>query len=51
MKIMQQCHKDKKCFEYILYNKTGSIYKKKIFCTDLALKSNEICSCDVTALV
>jgi len=30
MKIMQQCYKDKKRLEYILYNKTGSIYKKKI---------------------
>jgi hypothetical protein len=29
MKIMQQCYKDKKRFEYILYNKICSIYKEK----------------------
>jgi hypothetical protein len=29
MKIMQQCYKDRKRFEHILYNRTGSVYKKK----------------------
>ena len=51
MKIMQQCYEDKKRLECILYNKTGSIYKKKLIARTLFQKDNESCSCDVTALV
>jgi hypothetical protein len=50
MEIMQQCYKDKKCFEYILYNKTCSVHKKKISARTWLRKCNESFSCDVTAL-
>jgi hypothetical protein len=42
MNIMQQCYKDKRRFEYILYNKTGSICKKKNSALTLHQKTMEV---------
>jgi hypothetical protein len=48
MKIVQQRYKDKIRFEYILYNKTSVIYKKKNSARKLIQKDNESCICVAT---